>query len=104
MIRFERYKNHGVRACTCCTHENEQKTIQGLAYTPSQMADMAARGMPVNNLNSQNYYDGSPNASYHVGAERERGVEVADLWEKHKMLSQRASEAVKQKKLNSKKE
>lgn len=60
------------------------------------MARMAERGLPVNNLNNQKvYYDGSPDATYHIGDERKRGVDVADLWENQQKLREKARQAAR---------
>lgn len=94
MLRFKRYKNHGLRSCACARCETDAVVRNGLAYTPAQMEKLTARGMPVNNLSTQSLYiDGEPNPPFHVGAERTRFVDVCDLWEQHMDLCDRARKA-----------
>ena len=101
MTRIEMYKNHGIRTCCPCYQEHEQHTREGLAYTPSQMYEMTAKGLPVNNLNNQKvYFDGTSDASFHVGDERQRGVDVATLWENQQILREKARKAARAAKQN----
>lgn len=94
MSRFNKYLNHGYRTCSPTCACDEDPTREGLAYTPSDMMRLAERGMPVNNLNNQKvYFDGSPDATFHVGDERLRGVDVADLWERQQVLREKARKA-----------
>lgn len=99
MDRLKRYENHGVHiSCPCC-REDEERTRQGLAYTPADMYRLTERGMPVNNLNIQKaYYDGSPDATFYMGDERKRGVDVAELWENQQKLRAKARAAALSKK------
>lgn len=94
MDRISRYENHGVRYCSPKCTELEQPVIQDLAYTPSDMYKLAQKGIPVNNLNTQKaYFDGTKDASFHIGAERKRGVDVAELWENNQVLRDKACKA-----------
>lgn len=94
MDRIKRYSNHGVRYCSPKCADHEQPVRQGLAYTPSDMYDLVQRGIPVNNLNMQEaYFDGTKDASFHIGAERKRGVDVAELWENYQVLRDKARKA-----------
>ena len=94
MSRLEKYKSHGICSCAPKCREDEDKTRQGLAYTPSQMYELTAKGLPVNNVNNQKlYFDGTPDATFHVGSDRLRGVDVADLWEQDQKLRIKAHKA-----------
>lgn len=104
MDRNKRYRNHGrANISMCCRKETEPVVREGLAYSPAQMAKLNERGMPVTGLNASDVFiDGEENPSFHVGAERERFVDVADLWEKHVTLRDKARRANKAMKLNKK--
>ena len=98
MDRITFFANHGKKTTTYVAKDHE-KVRQGLAYTPAQMAKLTERGLPVNNLNNQKcYYDGSPDATFHVGQERTKGVDVADLWESQQVLRAKARKAAQSKK------
>lgn len=97
--RFERYRNHGIKQATCVRHESEPVVRNGLSYSPADMAKLTDRGMPVNGMNaSQVYFDGEENPSFFVTSDRERFVDVCDLWEEHMRIRDRAREASKKRK------
>ena len=92
--RFVRYKSHGRCVAVCERCDTDSVVRDGLAYSPADMARMTERGMPVNSLaGSKVFYDGEENPSFFVGAERERFVDVADLWEQHVILRDKARKA-----------
>lgn len=71
-------------ARTCCPKRKDYETEpkSGLAYTPSDMARMHAAGMPVNSANLINSFcDGDKNPSFELPIERQRGVDIAEVWE-----------------------
>lgn len=59
------------------------RTRQNLAYTPSQMMKLTERGIPVSsqNMPEGSFFDGEVNPSWTVPIERDRGVDVADVWQ-----------------------
>lgn len=98
MDRIKRYAKHGINV-TLYVAQDHEKTRQGQAYTPAQMAKLTERGLPVNNINNQKcYYDGDQNATFHVGQERTKGVDVAELWEAQQVLRAKARKAALSKK------
>ena len=68
-------------------HVNEDcvKVIDGLTYSVAQMADMVARGLPVNSLNAQSLMlqpgQGVQNPTWEVDPSQVRGFDIADAWE-----------------------
>lgn len=99
-IRRLRYANHGVcHPAICVRKESEAVVLEGLAYSPSRIAELTDKGIPVNGLAAATkmFYDGDTTNSMHLGAERERFVDVNDLWEKHIQLRERAKAAVRAK-------
>lgn len=104
MKHYFKYKKHGRRQVVFRCKVCEPVVREGLAYSPSDMARLIERGMPVNSLNtSQVYFDGEENPSFDIGAERQRYVDVADLWEKHMVLRDKARAAARARSINSKK-
>ena len=103
MIRFNNYKNHGRRFSSCPSCDTDQVVREGLAYSPADMARLTERGMPVNSINTgKAFIDGEENPSFHVTSDRSRFVDVADLWEEHVTLRDKARNAAKAKKSSKK--
>lgn len=96
MIRLNRYKKHGQRNYVCRCTENDIVVREGLAYSPADMARLTERGMPVNSINTgKAFIDGEENPSFHVTSDRQRFVDVADLWEEHQIIRDKARAANK---------
>lgn len=94
MLRFEKYKNHGVRNTRTSYKGDEDVTRQGLAYTPADMERMTAHGMPIHQQEiASRFYDGDDKSDFHVTSDRIRGNDVNDLWEEHKSITKKAREA-----------
>lgn len=98
MIRFMRYRDHGNKShgakCERCEHEEVVR--QGLSYSPAQMASLTERGMPVNSMNTAvGFFDGEQNPSFDVSIDRQRGVDICDVWENHMQIRQKARAAAK---------
>ena len=103
MNRFRRYINHGHRHVDHGTGEIVVRA--GLAYSPADMAKLTERGMPVNSLNTgQVFLDGEENPSFSVTSDRQRFVDVCDLWEEHMCIRDKARAANKARKERSKTE
>lgn len=99
--RFNMYKNHGQHICTCNRCDCEDVVRQGLAYSPADMARMTEKGMPVNSLlNGKAFIDGEENPSFDVTDDRQRFVDVAELWEKHQIRLDKARAAAKARHIN----
>lgn len=76
------YKSNRTRVATCYQEDGKPKTRSGLSYTPAQMNEMMHKGIPVTNKNLENkFFDGETNPSWNVDLMRERGVDIADIWE-----------------------
>lgn len=100
--RFLIFRNHGQRSVVCSRKETEPVVRNGLAYSPADMARLTERGMPVNSLSAgKAYYDGEENPSFFVTSDRERFVDVCDLWEQHQNIRDKAR-AANMKRKNSK--
>lgn len=96
MDRIKRYSKHGVKT-VFIECEPYEKVREGLAYTPSQIASLTARGLPVNSLNTQSaFFDGTENATSFIPSDRQRHVDVADLWEEQQTIREKARKAAKE--------
>lgn len=99
--RFVVYRSHGLysHAARCTRCDFEEVVRKGLSYSPADMARLTERGMPVNSLNNgKAFIDGEENPSFHVTSDRQRFVDVADLWEEHVTLRDKARKAARAKK------
>lgn len=54
-----------------------------LAITPAQMDTAREQGIPItpNNVNPDLIQDGSTNPQFEIELERQRGVDIAELWQ-----------------------
>lgn len=96
MKRFNNYKNRGKSNYVCRTSEDDIIVREGLAYSPSDMARLNERGMPVNGLNAgKAFIDGEENPNFEVSTDRQRHVEIAELWEQHQIIREKARNAAK---------
>ena len=94
MLRLKRYHKYGRSIGHCVRCEDYPVVRDGLSYSPADMERLTARGMPVNSLNTQaTWIDGEANPSFDVTSDRKRFVDVADLWEQHVTLKEKARKA-----------
>ena len=70
------------KGCVCLRKENDLSVKNGLAVTPSQMYDMAKRGIPITTANQDmQFYDGEINPSWELPLDKIRGVDIGELWQ-----------------------
>ena len=93
--RLRKYFGKGARVCAPVRKDGELVVREGLSMTPADIARLTSRGMPINQQNVGMFQDGEPNPSPYVTSERRRGVDVADLWEEHNRILQKARAAAK---------
>ena len=51
-----------------------------LAVTPAKMLTMAENGIPISSLTQDKFFDGEFKLEWGIPAERQRGVDITDLW------------------------
>lgn len=91
------YKSAATRVATCYQEDGKPKTRSGLAYTPAEMNEMMQKGIPVTNKNLENkFFDGDTNPTWNVDLMRERGVDIADVWEAEQAARDQLRKARKQ--------
>lgn len=97
MLRKGIWNNRKGRVATCLRKYGEKPIEKDLAYSPADMARMYAKGMPVNSTNLVgNFSDGSPNVSWNdLTIDRQRGVDVADIWTASKVAKNKIAKAIK---------
>lgn len=68
-----------IRVQRCALSEGETAVQSGLAVTPAQMADLAAKGIPISpQAAGQEYYDGRQSNDYGIDVAYQRGVDLTD--------------------------
>lgn len=68
-------------AVSIVCNDDDNRTVQGLAYTPSELMNMVKQGIPISSSNvSQLPTQGVMNPSWDVPLECKRGTDVSDLW------------------------
>lgn len=80
--RKKYYKSSATSVATCYQEDGKPKTRSGLSYTPAEMNEMMQKGIPVTNKNLENkFFDGDTNPEWNIDLMRQRGVDIADVWE-----------------------
>lgn len=96
------YKSLNAKTCTPKRKYDEVEPKPGLAYSPSDMAKLHAKGMPINSANIvESFYDGDVNPSFDIPLERQRGLDPAEIWEQSQNSAKKVnklSKAANQKK------
>lgn len=70
------------KTATAKRNNQEIEPKPGLAYSPKEMAELHAKGMPINSANLVNaFHDGDTNPSFDITIDRRRSVDVAEIWE-----------------------
>lgn len=71
------------RPARTCRHENDPVVQNGLAVTPSQMADLASRGIPISTQNAASFTSNDVGRfDFDVPMEHTRGIDMAEMWQK----------------------
>lgn len=80
-------------------HEGESVVQNDLAYTPTQMMQMAEKGIAVSNqsVSADNFFDGVPvsESTFNLPLERLRGVDVADCWQAEQSIRKKAKKGLR---------
>lgn len=80
--------------------DGESVVQNDLAYTPTQMMQMAEQGIAVSNqsVSAENFFDGVPvnESTFNLPLERLRGVDVADCWQAEQSIRKKAKNGLKQ--------
>lgn len=99
MVKGNKFHEKTFRAAVCRLHDDEEPTQPGLAYTPSQMFELAQKGVPVSTQTaafSGSFDEGYRTLDYEPPLDLQRGADMADLWEKSKDAHARIAKAVKE--------
>lgn len=84
------------RFCRCVRKSNEPVVKPGLAVTPHEMELMHSKGIPISSSSlDQQYYDGDTSKSFEIPIDRQRGVDISDVWNASKDAKKRMSKRQK---------
>lgn len=92
-----KFKNRMCRVAVCQLHDDEEAVQDNLAYTPSQMMQLAADGIPVStqSVAALSFDDGTRKLDFEPLMEFRRGVEMTDLWEARQDVKAKMKEKMK---------
>lgn len=84
------------RFCRCNRKEDEPVVKPGLALTPHEMEIMHSKGVPISSSSlDQQYYDGDTSKSFDIPIDRQRGVDISDVWNASKNAKRKLSKRQK---------
>lgn len=72
-----------------------EKVVPGLSVSPSQMAQMSEKGIPITAQMADTFFDGVSNPSFDMPIEDLRGVDVNAVWNAQKDARKRIIDAHK---------
>lgn len=70
------------KGCICKRSEGDIPVQDGLTVTPSEMYEMAKKGIPVSTANlDMQFNDGEVNPSWDVPIDKQRGIDIGEIWQ-----------------------
>ena len=96
---FNKLHRKSFRAAVCALREGEEPVQSGLAYTPSQMFQMAQEGIPVSTQSvalKGSFDEGYRDLDFEPPLQYQRHVDLAELWEKSMDARTKISGVVKE--------
>lgn len=87
-----RYSRSAINRYAAPTRAVDELPVQsGLAVTPAQMLEMASQGIPISSVGAEFMYDdGQRTVDFEPPLERQRRVEIGDLWESQMDIRKKA--------------
>lgn len=80
-------------------HKDERIVQNDLAYTPTQMMQLAEQGIAVSTMTAGNdmFFDGVPvsESTFNLPLDACRGVDVADCWQAEQTVRKKAKKGLK---------
>ena len=75
----------------CKYQKGEEHVQSGQSITPAQMWELAQQGKPIAShiLPDDQFDDGDPYATYDLPLDRQRGIDVVEMWEASKDIGQK---------------
>lgn len=85
-----------VKVQACNLHKNDEVVQSNLAYTPSDMLNMAQRGIPIQSymLPDDSIDIGSEKPTFDIPLERRRSVDVAQLWQASQTIKRKMKKTI----------
>lgn len=66
-----------------------EKVKTGLSVSPTQMAQMTSKGIPVTSQLAETFFDGTSDPSFEMDLTDLRGIDVNQIWEAEKTARKR---------------
>ena len=82
--------------CATCKRKQGELPVHGeLAYTPAEMFEMWKLGVPISNDNLGTSIFEPDKTVWNIPIERQRGVDIADVWQAQQTARKRLKQAGK---------
>lgn len=82
--------------CATCKRKKGELPVHGeLAYTPAEMFEMWKQGVPISNDNLGTPTFEPDKTVWNIPIERQRGVDIADVWQAQQTARKRVKQAGK---------
>lgn len=82
--------------CATCKRKKGELPVHGdLAYTPAEMFELWKQGVPISNENMGTPTFESDQTVWNIPIERQRGVDIADVWQTQQTARKRMKQAGK---------
>ncbi|MDM8268199.1 hypothetical protein QUW50_03985 [Barnesiella viscericola] len=82
--------------CATCKRKKGELPVHGeLAYTPAEMFEMWKQGVPISNDNLGTPTFEPDKTVWQIPIERQRGVDIADVWQAQQTARKRVKQAGK---------
>lgn len=81
------------RFATCKYSKNEKPVQSGLSCTPQQALELMNKGIPISThmANEELFFDGIDNPGDVVPMDRQRGVDINDMWQEMQNINKKFS-------------
>lgn len=93
MFPLQPIKNKKPIFATCKRKKGELAVKAGLAYTSAEMFDLWKQGVPISNENMGTPTFETDKTVWNIPIERQRGVDIADVWQADKTAKRRLKSA-----------
>lgn len=93
MYPLQPIKNKKSIFATCKRKKGELAVHGNLAYTPAEMFELWKQGVPISNDNMGTPTFEPDQTIWQVPIERQRGVDVADVWQAQQTAKKRLKQA-----------
>lgn len=80
VMPFTRFRSSKFNPCRVVRRDDEGVVQDGLALTPSKVAEMTRAGIPISTVNAMGFHDGYRTLDFEPFILNRRGVDMIDAW------------------------